>query len=637
MPFELDAELHARVVALAHAERASLFMVLHAALAALLTRLGAGDDIPIGSPVAGRGERALEDLVGFFVNTLVIRTDVSGDPTFRELIARVRAMALEAYSHQDLPFERLVEAVQPARSLARHPLFQVMLVLQNQPAEPLALPGLVIAPEPLNLAISKFDLTLTLVERRATDGGPLGFEGLLEYHRDRFEPATAAVLATRFVRLLDAATRRPNLPLHEIDVISSQERRAFLEDFNATDRSYIGDGLVHTLFEAQAGRTPEAPALVFEDTRLTYRALDARANQLAHRLIDAGAGPDRPIGICLERSAEMVIAVLAVLKAGAASLPLDPEYPAERLAYMLADAGASLLLVHAPTRQRLRVPASCDVVDLDEEAIALAVRPATAVRSDVRPDHILYVIYTSGSTGRPKGTRLSHRALFNLLRWHFETLLTAVPTVQFASLSFDASFHEMFAALGTGGCLHVLGETERRDADRLVEYLDSRSVAKAILPVVMFKQIAAAYADRPDRLRHLRELITTGESLTLTPAACALLQRLPDCTLHNHYGPSETHVVTSYSFKTPPQDQRPPPIGRPIANTQVYVLRPLAVSRPDRIARRALHRRGQRGPRLPQPARPHRLTVRARPVRHIAGCAPLSDRRCGALAAGRRA
>ena len=320
---QIGADLHCALLALARDTQASLFMVLQAGLAALLTRLGAGTDIPIGSPIAGRTDSALDDLVGFFVNTLVLRTDTSGNPSLRELIARVRSSNLAAYGHQDLPFERLVEVVNPARSLARHPLFQVMLVLQNNAPVSLDLPGLSVSSEPIAIASAKFDLSVSLDEARSPDGTPLGISGSIEYATDLFDRPSIEALGSRLVRLLEAAVAVPDRAIGSLDILSAAERHTILREWNDTARP-IEPTTLPELFAAQAARTPDAVAVVFEQATLSYGELDARANQLAHHLQSLGVGPETIVGLCVERSLEMVVALLGILKAGGAYLPLDP-------------------------------------------------------------------------------------------------------------------------------------------------------------------------------------------------------------------------------------------------------------------------------------------------------------------------
>ena len=352
----LERELHGRLLTLARDNKVSLFMVLQAGLAALLSRLGAGTDIPIGSPIAGRTDHALEELVGFFVNTLVLRTDTSANPGFGELLARVRAADLAAYAHQELPFERLVEILNPARSLSRHPLFQVMLAFQNTPEAVLELPGIVATQEPVATNAAKFDLCFSLGERRAPDGTPDGIEGTIEYSTDLFERRSVEAIASRLVRLLEAASADPQQPIGRLELLAFEERRQILVDWNDT-ACEVPHTTLPALFEAQVERSPEATALVFEESTLTYAQLNAQANRLAHLLIGRGIGPENLVALALPRSAEMVVGLLAILKAGAAYLPLDPDHPAERLAYMLQDAQPACVLTTAQIAQRL--PGDC--------------------------------------------------------------------------------------------------------------------------------------------------------------------------------------------------------------------------------------------------------------------------------------
>ena len=412
VPLRLDAGLHGRLRELAQASGASLFMVLQAGLAALLSRLGGGEDIPIGTPIAGRGEGALENLVGFFVNTLVLRTDLSGDPSFRELLARVRSFDLDAYEQQEVPFERVVEALQPARSLARHPLFQVMLVLQNAPGEELALPGLALCPEEVMLDVTKFDLTLGLGERLGPEGEPLGIEGGLQYSVDLFERETVEAMAARFVRLLEAALATPDMPLHRLEILGPGERHMLLESFNATARS-LPEATLPQLFEAQVERDPQAIALVFGEQSLAYQELNARANRLAHHLIGLGVGPESLVGIALERSFEMVVALLGVLKAGGAYLPMAADLPPRRRAQLLADAELRHVVTIATSRDY--ADGIEHVVTLGGNARELAKQCQENPSVSLAAARPAYVNYTSGSTGQPKGVLVPHAAVVRLV------------------------------------------------------------------------------------------------------------------------------------------------------------------------------------------------------------------------------
>ena len=461
-------------------------MALQAGLAALLSRLGAGPDIAIGSPVAGRTDAALDDLIGFFVNTLVLRTDTSGNPGFRELLARVRGANLAAYAHQDLPFERLVEVLNPARSLSRHPLFQVMLAFETPglamaggtggAGGELQLAGLALSPQPLATASAKFDLSVGLAERRTASGAPAGIEGVLEYASDLFDRSSVELLGQRLLRLLQGAVADPERALGGLSILDASERDTILRLWNDTARELLplpahdlahdapapdGAGLLSSLpsilpsilpstlpatlpslFAEQAARTPDAAAVIFEDRTLSYAALDAHANRLAHHLQSLGVGPETVVGLCVERSPEMVVGLLGILKAGGAYLPLDPHYPRERLGFMLADAGCAVLVTQAALLDKLPAQpgaAGITLVRLDADWPAIARQPATAPLLDLDPRHPAYVIYTSGSTGNPKGVVVEHGGLPNLAaaRVEFGAAVTSNCSPNF--LQFDRS------------------------------------------------------------------------------------------------------------------------------------------------------------------------------------------------------
>ena len=407
----VSAQLHGGLAGLARESGASLFMVLQAGLAALLTRLGAGEDIAIGSPIAGRTDGALDDLVGFFVNTLVLRTDTSGNPSFRELVGRVRGSNLAAYGQQEVPFERLVEVLNPARSLSRHPLFQVMLAFQSEAEVGLELCGLRVSAEPVVTASAKFDLSLSLAERRGADGSPGGISGVLEYAVELFDRSTVEGMAARLVRVLEGAVASPDRRIGELEILAGEERRRLLVDWNATARA-VPSGTLPSLFAEQVARTPSAVAVVFEDRRLSYRELDERSSRLAHHLRGLGVGPEVVVGLCVERSPEMLVGLLGILKAGGAYLPLDPDYPEERLGFMLADAGAPVLLTQSALVARLGGP-DVRVVCLDADWASIAGAPASAPASGLDPRNTAYVIYTSGSTGTPKGVAVTHQNVVN--------------------------------------------------------------------------------------------------------------------------------------------------------------------------------------------------------------------------------
>ncbi|HEY0700495.1 MAG TPA: amino acid adenylation domain-containing protein, partial [Micromonospora sp.] len=564
----LDAELHTALAQLARSSRTTMFMVLQAGLAALLTRLGAGTDIPIGAPVAGRTDEALDDLIGFFVNSLVLRTDTSGDPTFRQLLDRVRDTDLAAYAHQDVPFERLVEELNPTRSLARHPLFQVTLVLQNTGAAQLELPGLVVEPDGLVADAAKFDLAVAFSETRDEAGAPAGLEGHLQYATDLFDRDTAATLLARLVRLLRSAVAVPDLPVGRLDVLDPAERRRVLVEWN--DTAVDTDGrCVPELVAGQAARRPDATAVVCGADRLGYAELDARANRVAHHLVGHGVRPGTLVGVCAERGPEMVVALLGVLKAGGAYLPLDPNYPDERLAYMLADAAAPVVLVGPTLADRLAgTPAT--LLRLDDPAIGRLPDAAPAVT--VRPADPAYVIYTSGSTGTPKGVLVEHRGLADLCAWHNRRYRVgpADRASQVAAQGFDAAVWEIWPYLCAGAELHLPDADTLADPRALLGWIADSGLTVCFLPTPRLE----AVLDEPELAdNRLRVVLTGGDALRRRPRP-----GLP-FTLVNHYGPTEFSVVATGAAVPPAQPDTDlagagdaPPLGTPVDTTRAYVL-----------------------------------------------------------------
>ena len=413
---EVPAEVHAGLAALAREQGVTLFMVVQAGLAVLLSKLGAGDDIPVGTTVAGRTDEALDDLVGFFVNTLVLRTDVSGDPEFTEVLGRVREFWLGALEHQDVPFERLVEDLAPGRSLARHPLFQVMLTMQNNAQVSTAgtLPGVRASAIPIGTGAGRFDLDMGLAEARGEQGG---LRGHLTAAADLFDLGTAQGIAARFGRVLAAVAADPGARLRQVEVLDEAERAQVLRQWNDTAAD-VADGMLPELFAAQAARTPDAAAVCGGGAWVSYGRLLERAGRLAGFLRQAGAGPETVVALCLDRGAEMVAAMLGVWLAGAAYLPVDPAWPAARLGFVLADSGAAL--VAGTGRAVGELPAGrVPVFELDDPRTAAAVAAASppAAAGRVPGGRLAYVMYTSGSTGTPKGVGVCHGALANYAAW----------------------------------------------------------------------------------------------------------------------------------------------------------------------------------------------------------------------------
>ncbi|MFH8930913.1 amino acid adenylation domain-containing protein [Streptomyces pristinaespiralis] len=561
VPFAVDPDLHQRLNALATEGRASLFMVLQAAFAALLTRHGAGTDIPLGSPIAGRTDDALEDLVGFFVNTLVLRTDTSGDPTFRELLQRVRESDLAAYAHQDVPFEKLVEKLRPERSLSRHPLFQVMLAFQNSGEARLALPGLDARALPVGVGVAKFDLHLSMVELRTGDGRPGGIQAALEYATDLFDRTTAQALVDRLLRLLAAVADDPGLTVGRVELLDPAERHRVLQDWNTTPG---GDGAARTpvteLLERQAARTPDAVALVHDDGRLTYAELHARANRLARHLITLGAGPEQIVALRMPRSLDLYVALLAVLKTGAAYLPVDISYPAERIAFMIEDARPVTVLDRLP--DDLGAYRDTDLTDADRTA-------------PLRPEHPAYVIHTSGSTGTPKAVVMPHAGLANLLTWHARRFPggTGVRTAQFTAIGFDFSVQEILSPLVMGKTLAVPSEEVRHSAELLAGWLETQQINELFAPNLVIEALAEAAAEAGRTLPDLTDILQGGEALAPTERVRAFTAAVPGRRLHNVYGPAETHAVTTHTLAADPAHWPPSaPIGRPVDHDRVYVL-----------------------------------------------------------------
>ncbi len=576
VPLRLDAALHGGLVSLARGAGASLFMVLQAGLAALLGRLGGGDDIALGSPIAGRSDAALEPLIGFFVNTLVLRTDLSGNPGFAELIGRVRERSLAAYAHQELPFERLVEVLNPSRSLSRHPLFQVMLAFESGTAAAPELPGLGLSPLPIESRGAKFDLSVALTEQRSALGEAQGIGGVIEYSGDLFDRGTVETLAGRLIRLLSGAVETPGRPIGELAILAAAERSTILQGWNDTARP-VAPATLPALFAAQAARTPDATAVVFGERRLSYAELDAHSNALAHHLQGLGAAPESIIGLCVERSAEMLVGLLGILKAGSAYLPLDPDYPAERLAFMLNDAGSAIVVTQQALLGRLPPdPARTrTTVRLDADWPAIALQPRTAPHTGLDPRNPAYVIYTSGSTGTPKGVVSSHEGLHNRLAWMQDAygLQPGDVVLQKTPFGFDVSVWELFWPLIVGARQAMAAPGAHRDPGRLVETIRRHGVTVLHFVPSMLQAFVEYLAQHPEAAQHcgrVRWLICSGEAL---PAELRdqVMRLLPHIELENLYGPTEASIdVTRFACRAGQSGEVP--IGRPIWNTRAYVL-----------------------------------------------------------------
>ena len=549
--------------ALGQREGVTLFMVLLAAFQTLLHRHSGQDDIVVGSPTAGRMLVETEGLIGFFVNTLALRTDLRGDPTFRALLARVRETALAAFAHQDLPFEKLVEELRPERTLSRTPIFQVMFALQNAPRTPLALPGLTVVPLPVEPAVAKFDLVLDVTE----EGG--GLTTVIEYNADLFDAATIDGMGRQFGTLLEGIVADPGRPLSGLSLLTAGERRRM---FHAGDggRRQAAGVCVHTLFEGQAERTPEAVAVVLDDRRLTYRELNARANRLAHHLRGYGVGPDVRVALSLDRSLEMVVGLLGILKAGGAYVPLDPHHPTARREFVLEDTGAPVLLTSEPFHEG-PLPDRVRLVSLDGGGAALAGAAVANPQSGAGPRNLAYVIYTSGSTGAPKGVMVEHGSVVSYLAWVNAHLLPdpdeCLPAV--TSVTFDASLKQLLAPLVRGGQVWLLPDAVAMDPARLLRAVGARSrVALNCVPSLWRSMLDEIDAGRAAPPAGLRRLLLGGEAVDQALLERSLA-RWPDLEIRNLYGPTEATanatmaVLAAGALVT---------IGRPITPARVHVL-----------------------------------------------------------------
>ncbi|MGW2035835.1 amino acid adenylation domain-containing protein [Streptomyces sp. NPDC001811] len=576
LTFRVPAETADGARRLSQETGASLFMTLLAVFQLVLSRYSGQEDIAVGTPIAGRNRAEIENMIGFFVNTLVMRTDLSGDPTFTELLDRVKDTALGAYDHQDLPFERLVEELAPQRDLSRNPLFQTMFVLQNTPdSRSWELPGLTVRQLDVSAQDSKFDFTFYATE--AADGA---LDGTVVYSTDLFDEATMVRLAGHFETLLAAACATPDARLSELEMLTAAERRTILGEWNGADTDAPDTLTVTALIGERAARHPDAPAVTCGSDRLTYRQLDERAQWIADRLREHGAGPGTLVAVCLNRGTDMVCALLGIHKAGAAYVPLDPTYPTDRLAYMVEDSGAPLIVTQAAHTGRL--PAHTRALLLDGPWPPGPYTAAGPV-AQAGPDDVAYVIYTSGSTGRPKGVQITHGALRARMRETSRELgLTSEDRVlQFASIAFDSSVGQMFAPLLSGACLVLRDDTW--DPGRLAEALREHRVTVAWLTPSAFGALAADL-DGPGALGpQLRLVRLGGEALQREQVRewfrhCAV-------PLVNGYGPTEAAQEATTARITGPVDRVP--IGRPVANTKVFVVdrhgRPVPVGVPGEM------------------------------------------------------
>jgi amino acid adenylation domain-containing protein/non-ribosomal peptide synthase protein (TIGR01720 family) len=560
---KIDAETAQALKDLSRREGVTLFMLLLAAFDVLLWRHTGQTEIVVGAPIANRTRTEVEGLIGFFVNTLALRASLKGNPTFIELVRQIREVCLGAYAHQAAPFEKLLEELEPERNLSHTPLFQVMLVLQNAPHEILELPGLKLSSVEIDNQTAKFDLTLSTWETEQ------GIDGRLEYNRDLFDQSSIDRIVEHFQVLLSSILRNPDQAVARLSLLGADEQSQLVSEWNQTQREYPSRFL-HELFEEQVERAPESIALVFEDEVLSYRELNEKANQLAHYLQAASVGPEVLVGVMMERAVEMVVALLAVLKAGAAYVPLDPQYPRERLSFMLEDAGVSILL----TQERLldlANGAEARVVAVDREWSVISQASRENPQSSVCGDSLAYVIYTSGSTGLPKGAMNTHGAISNRVLWMQDAYNLQADDVvlQKTAFSFDVSVWEFFWPLVTGARLVLARAGGQRDSQYLVELIKDCGVTT----LHFVPSMLTAFLEEPTaaECHSLRRVMCSGEALTIELQE-RFFERFETTELHNLYGPTEAAVDVTYWNCRRAGARQSVPIGRPIANTAVYIL-----------------------------------------------------------------
>lgn len=553
-PFALPPDLSRSLRVLSQQAGVTLYMTLLAAFQTLLWHYTGQNDVVVGTPGAGRTTTEIEGLIGFFVNMLVMRTNLAGNPTFHELLRRVQQVALGAYAHQDVPFERVVEELNPQRSLSYHPLIQVVFALENVLVGGLELPELGVELLDLDTGMTKFDLALLLWENED------GLAGAFEYSTDIFAAATIERMAGHLRWLLESIAAVPERPLSQLSWLSDAERSQLLLAWNATALAYPTEKCIHQVFEAQVQARPEAVVAVFEDMQLTYNELNRRSNQLAHYLRGMGIGPEVFVGVCMERSLEMVVAILGILKAGGAYVPLDPAYPSERLAFMLQETQAPVVLTHGRLAEALSA-CKTRIVRLDAHGESITHEKKTNVDSRVTSANLAYVMYTSGSTGKPKGVLIQHGGVCNLAEAQLRLFRTqpADRVLQFASLNFDASTSEIFVALQAGTPLHLASRDIVSSPLDLTRLLNEQSITMVTLPPTMLRELSA------EGLPMLRTVISAGEACPIELVSAWCTGRL----FLNAYGPTEATVCATAASCS---GGAKPLIGQPIANVQVYIL-----------------------------------------------------------------
>lgn len=579
--FQFNSQLTHKLKNLSQKSGSSLFMTLLTAFVILLSRYSGQEDIVIGSPISNRNRVALEPLIGFFVNTLVLRTRLEGNPTFIELLQQVRQVSLDAYAHQDVPFDQLVETLQPQRHLSHSPLFQVMFVLQNSPVSKLELGDLQVTQIELARATAgaTFDLTLSMQEKDSASGSEL--IGAFEYNANLFKSDTIARMVESFHSLVEAIVADPQEQIRTLPLLTASQKHQLLVEWNQTETDYPQKS-IHQLFEEQVARTPDAVALVFEDQQLTYQQLNLQANKLAHYLQFLGVEPEILVGVYLERSLEMIVGFLGILKAGGAYVPLDPNYPSERLNYMVADSQMSIILTHSSLLPHLSLTlerSACSSASLSQTKIIcwdkdfeIASQSSHNPINNCTPENLAYIIYTSGSTGKPKGVCVLHQSVVRLgINTDYVHLQPEDTIAQAANTAFDAATFEIWGALLNGAKLVILDQDTVTSAQNLANSIRTTGINTLFLTTALFNQIIQ---EVPTAFQPLRYLLFGGEAVDPHWVRQVINQGAPENLLHL-YGPTEnTTFSTWYPVKKVAPNAETIPIGRPIANTEVYVLDP---------------------------------------------------------------
>ncbi|MDX6500090.1 MAG: hypothetical protein QOG23_3350 [Blastocatellia bacterium] len=573
----LPKQLTTDLKTLSQKQGATLFMTLLAAYEILLHRYSGEDDIVVGTPMAGRQMPETENLIGLFINTLPLRTNLGGDPSFREVLGRVKEAALGAYAHQDLPFERLVKELQPERALARNPLFQVMFVLQSEEILPMELPGLVTEHFRVGNTMANFDLTLDVVEK---DGRLVC---LFESNADLFESDTIARLMGHFQTLLEGVVANPEQKIANLPLLTEAERRQLLVEWNDTKTDYPDQKSIPELFAEQVSKTPDAVALICEDRQVTYQELNSRANQLAHFLINRGVEADTRVGVCVQRSPELITVLLGILKAGGAYVPLDPDYPRARLHFMLKDAQVPLLITESGLAQKLPANAA-EIVVLEDLTEKVALESTNDPETRASAENLAYVMYTSGSTGKPKGVAVTHRNVVRLVKnTNYASFAADEVFLQSATISFDASTFEIWGSLLNGARLALMppGCASLGEMGKAIRKF---KVTTLWLTAGLFHLMVDNHLDD---LSGVRQLLAGGDVLSV-PHVQKVLAELKGCRLINGYGPTENTTFTCcYTIGDPASLNLSVPIGRPISNTTVYILdrsmNPVAIGVPGEL------------------------------------------------------